>query len=260
MMVTWDVNPVFLRLGNFEVMWYGLCWMLAIMGGAMFFVNFVKREKLNPKFADNIFWWGTIATIVGARLGHCFFYEPAYFLAHPIEILNIRQGGLASHGAAVGLLLGLWGFSRSAKLPYIWSLDRVVIPVTVGGALVRFGNLINSEIYGRVTDLPWGFVFVRAGETLPMHPTQIYEALCYLITFAVLMWMYYKRDLGRKRPGALFGVGLIGIFLTRFIIEFIKNPQVAAEETMAINIGQILSIPFILAGILIIIIAYGKKK
>ena len=260
MSVVWDVDPVFGRLGGLEIMWYGLCWMLAILGGYLFFANFIKREGLNPKFSDRIFWWGTLATIIGARLGHCFFYEPGYFLAHPVEILNIRQGGLASHGAAVGLLLGLWGFSRQCRMPYVWSLDRIMIPVTVGGAVVRFGNLINSEIYGRATELPWGFVFVRAGETVPMHPTQIYEALCYLVTFVILLFLYYKRDEGRRRPGVIFGVGLIGVFLTRFFIEFIKNPQVAAEETMVINIGQWLSIPFVLAGVLMIILAYTKKR
>jgi prolipoprotein diacylglyceryl transferase len=258
--VTWNADPVFFRLGSFEVMWYGLCWMLAILSGALFFINFGKHEGLSPKLADNIFWWGTLATIIGARLGHCFFYEPAYYFTHPVEILNIRQGGMASHGAAVGLLLGLWGFSKRNKMPYIWSLDRIMIPVTVGGAIVRFGNLINSEIYGRATDLPWGFIFVRTGETVPMHPTQIYEALCYLVTFAVLTFLYYKKDAGRKHPGMLFGVGLIGVFLTRFFIEFIKNPQIAAEETMAINIGQILSIPFVLAGVLMVVWPFTKYK
>jgi prolipoprotein diacylglyceryltransferase len=135
-----------------------------------------------------------------------------------------------------------------------------MIPVTIGGAIVRIGNLINSEIYGHTTDLPWGFVFVRAGETLPKHPTQIYEALCYLLTFVVLAWMYYKMDAGRKRPGLLFGVGLIGVFLSRFLLEFIKNPQIAAEQTMFLNIGQILSIPFVVAGVLMILWPYSKYK
>uniref|UniRef100_S0DEQ9 Putative prolipoprotein diacylglyceryl transferase n=1 Tax=termite gut metagenome TaxID=433724 RepID=S0DEQ9_9ZZZZ len=269
--VTWDVDPVFFRIGSFEVMWYGLCWMLAILGGALFFINFGKREHLNPKFADTIFWWGTLATIIGARLGHCFFYEPEYYFTHPLEILNIRQGGMASHGAAVGLLLGLWGFSRQCKLPVIWSLDRIMIPVTVGGAAVRFGNLVNSEVYGGPTTLPWGFEFVRDSQWLansqgglPVHPTQIYEAVCYLITFAILVFMYYKMDEGRRRPGAIFGVGLIGVFLTRFVIEFIKNVQVEEEvrmiETIGINIGQILSIPFILLGIFMVVWPYTKYR
>lgn len=269
--VRWDVDPVLFRIGSFEVMWYGLAWMLAILFGAMFFVNFVKREGLDPKIADSVFWWGTLATIIGARLGHCFFYEPVYYLQHPLEILNIRQGGMASHGAAIGLLVGLYCFARRNKLPYIWPLDRIMIPVTVGGAIVRFGNLINSEIYGRPTDLPWGFEFIRdrhwsmpldmgGSGGLPVHPTQIYEALCYLVTFGVLLFLYYKMDMARKRPGVIFGAGLIGVFLTRFFIEFIKNPQVERELDMALNMGQWLSIPFIIAGILMIVWPYTKYR
>jgi prolipoprotein diacylglyceryl transferase len=257
--VTWDVDPVLFRAGSFEVMWYGLSWALALAVGGYFFGGFIQREKLNPDL-NNIFWWGAIVTVVGARLGHCLFYDPVYYITHPIELLYFRQGGMASHGAAVGLLLGLWGFSRHYKLPCIWPLDRVMVPVTLGGAIVRFGNLVNSEIYGHVTDLPWGFIFVRAGETLPKHPTQIYEALCYLVTFAVLVWLYYKRDMAARRPGMLFGVGLTGVFLSRFLLEFIKNPQIAAEENMILNMGQLLSIPFIVAGILIVVWPYTKYK
>jgi prolipoprotein diacylglyceryl transferase len=257
--VTWDVDPVLVRIGGFELMWYGLSWALALAIGGYFFAHFIKREKLNPDL-NNIFWWGAIVTIVGARLGHCLFYDPVHYLTNPIELLYIRQGGMASHGAAIGLLLGLWGFSRHYKLPFIWSLDRVMIPVTVGGAIVRLGNLVNSEIYGHATDLPWGFIFVRAGETAPKHPTQIYEALCYLVTFAVLLWLYYRRNMGVKRPGVVFGAGLIGVFLSRFLLEFIKNPQIAAEETMIINIGQILSLPFIVAGLAMVAWPYTKYR
>jgi prolipoprotein diacylglyceryl transferase len=265
--VTWDFDPVLFRIGSFEVMWYGLAWMLALLGGALFFMNFIKREGMNPRLSDSIFWWGVLATIIGARLGHCFFYEPAHYFSHPLEILNIRQGGMASHGAAVGLLIGLYCFSRRGKLPYIWSLDRIMIPVTVGGAIVRLGNLANSEIYGGQTDLPWGFRFIRDNQwlanspgDLPVHPTQLYEALCYLVTFAILIYLYYGHNMGSKLPGVLFGVGLTGVFLTRFIIEFIKNPQIAAEADMVINIGQILSIPFILAGILMVVWPYTKYR
>lgn len=271
LVVTWDANPVLFRIGSFEVMWYGLTWMLAILIGALYFINYVKREGLDPKIADSVFWWGTLATIIGARLGHCFFYEPVYYLQHPLEILNIRQGGMASHGAAIGLLVGLYCFARRNKLPYMWPLDRIMIPVTVGGAIVRMGNLMNSEIYGRPTDLPWGFEFVRdrhwsmplemgGSGSLPVHPTQIYEALCYLLTFVVLVLLYYKWDMGRKRPGFIFGVGLIGVFLTRFFIEFIKNPQVERELDMTLNMGQWLSIPFIIVGILMMVWPYTKYR
>lgn len=199
--------------------------------------------------------YGALAAVIGSRVGHCLFYEPDYFLAHPLEIITgIRNGGMASHGAAVGLLIGLWLFSRKNKMPYIWSLDRVMVPVAIGGAIVRLGNLVNSEIVGNVTDLPWGFKFVHLYPNMPLeavpiqHPTQLYEALCYLVTFLVLIWLYYRRNAGVRRPGLLFGVGLVGVFLTRFFIEFIKEDQEAFEQGMLLNMGQLLSIPFVLLG------------
>lgn len=256
--VIWDVDPVFFSIGSIEVRYYGVAWALTFAVGMALFINFFKREGYDPKLSDSIFWFGTLSTIIGARLGHCLFYDPAYYLSHPIEILNTRQGGMASHGAAIGLLIGLWLFARKNKLPFVWGLDRIMLPVTIGGAMVRIGNLINSEVYGIETDAPWGFVFVKMGETVPKHPTQIYEALCYATTFIILMWLYYKRDLGRKRPGILFGVGLIGVFLSRFFIEYIKNPQVDFEKGMSLYMGQWLSIPFILLGIWMIVNAYIK--
>ena len=152
------------------------------------------------------------------------------YLSKPWTIITgFRDGGMASHGAAVGLLIGLWLFSRKNRLPYVWSLDRIMIAVGIGGAVVRMGNLFNSEIFGTATALPWGFEFVRSAKWVhefapaAVHPTQIYEALCYLATFGILCWLYYGRDMARRRPGVLFGIGLIGVFLTRFFIEFIKT-------------------------------------
>lgn len=261
--VVWDVDPVFFRIFGLEIRYYGLTWALAFVFGMLFFNNFIKREKLSPKILDSIIVYGALATILGARLGHCLFYDPVEYLSKPWKILYIWEGGLASHGAAIGLLIGLWLFSRKNRLPYLWSLDRIMVPVTIGGAFVRLGNLMNSEIYGRATDLPWGFEFVMDHHwALPAgtgaHPTQIYEALCYMLTFAVLVWLYYRRDEGRKRPGVMFGVGLIGVFLSRFFIEYIKNPQVKFESNMSLLMGQWLSIPFILAGIWMIIRAYRR--
>lgn len=250
--VVWDVDPVFFWLGKWDIRYYGVMWALAILIGALFFIDFCKKEGLPQKYADRIFFWGVIATVLGARLGHCLFYQPEFYLQNPIEILKFRDGGMASHGAAIGLLIGLWGFARTNRLPYLWPLDRVMVPVGIGGALVRFGNLLNSEIYGGPTDLPWGFIFVRNGEVIPKHPTQIYEALCYLLVFAVLCWMYYRKNYGRRYPGVMFGVGLIGIFLSRFLLEFIKNPQVQFEESMALNMGQLLSLPFIIVGVVMV--------
>lgn len=251
--IVWDFDPVLFRIGSFDIRYYGLMWAIAILMAAKFFDNFIKREGLNPEISESIFLYGTIGTILGARLGHCLFYDPSYYLAQPWTILTeFRDGGMASHGAAIGILLGLWLFSRKNRLPYIWSLDRIMIGVAIGGAAVRLGNLFNSEIFGVATDLPWGFEFVRSAKWVrefapaAVHPTQLYEALCYLVTFVVLVWMYYGRDLGRRRPGMLFGVGLIGIFVTRFFIEFIKTEQEAFEKGMTLDMGQWLSIPFIL--------------
>ena len=260
LVVIWDFDPVLFSLGSFEIRYYGLMWALALLLGGWFFGNFCKREKLKPELADSVFIFGALATVLGARIGHCLFYEPGYYLLKPWAIITeIRNGGMASHGAAIGLLIGLWLFSRKNKMPYIWSLDRIMIPVGIGGAIVRFGNLFNSEIIGCATDVPWAFKFVRlfpAGmpiEDIPtQHPTQLYEALCYLATFALLAYLYYAKDLGRRRPGLLFGVGLQGIFLTRFCIEFIKLEQETFEKGMILDMGQILSIPFILLGAYII--------
>ena len=252
LVVTWDVNPALFHLGSFEVRYYGVLWAVALGISAYIFHHIMIREGLSEKTFDSVFWFGVISTVWGSRLGHCLFYDPGYYLTHPVEILDIRQGGMASHGAAVGLLIGLWLFSRKNKLPYIWSLDRISIVVAISGVAVRLGNLMNSEIYGTVTSLPWGFIFVRDGETLPKHPTQIYEALCYLVLFVILLWMYYKKDLARRRPGVMFGFFLIILFGTRFLIEFIKNPQVDFEQHMVLNMGQLLSIPFIVAGVVIL--------
>lgn len=261
------MDPVLFSLGGVEIRYYGLMWVLAIFVGAKFFENFVKREGLDESVSDSVFWYGTLGTIIGARLGHCLFYDPAYYLTNPLEIITgFRDGGLASHGAALGLLVGLWLFARKNKLPYIWGLDRIMIAVGIGGAFVRFGNLFNSEIFGGPTTLPWGFKFLISREWQSVcapaacHPTQIYEALCYLATFVVLLWMYYRKDYGRRRPGAIFGVGLIGVFLTRFFIEYVKLEQGGADTGLFLKMGQILSIPFIVMGLWMLIRALRRPE
>ena len=254
--IVWNFDPVFFSIGSLDIRYYGLMWALAILIGAKFFDNFCKREGLPPKVSESIFIYGTLATIIGARLGHCLFYDPMEYLSKPWTIITgFRDGGMASHGAAIGMLIGMWITARKCRMPYVWWLDRIMIPVSIGGALVRLGNLCNSEIVGAATDLPWGFKFVRLYPGMPveqipaLHPAQLYEALCYVATFAVLLWLYRRRDVGRRHAGMIFGVGLIGIFLTRFLIEFIKADQEAFEQGMTLNMGQLLSIPFILAGV-----------
>ena len=256
--VMWNFDPVFFRIGSVEIRYYGVMWAIGFAISMWLFIRFVKREGYPDKVFDSIFWFGTLSTIIGARLGHCLFYETDYYLTNPIQILNIRQGGLASHGAAIGLLIGLWLFSRKNKMPYLWSLDRIMIAVAITGAIVRLGNLFNSEIYGIETSAPWGFVFLRAGETVPKHPTQIYEAICYLTTFFILLWLYFGRDLARKRPGFMFGLGVFLIFISRFFIEYIKNPQEEFELNMSLLMGQWLSIPFILLGIVMMVWALRR--
>lgn len=274
--IVWDFDPVMISIGSFEIRYYGLMWAIAILLAAKFFDNFVKREGLPEAVSESIFLYGTLGTIIGSRLGHCLFYDPDFYLSHPWEIITgFRDGGMASHGAAIGILVGLWLFSRKNKLPYLWSLDRIMVGVAIGGAVVRFGNLCNSEIFGTPTSLPWGFEFVRSAKWVrefapaAVHPTQIYEALCYVITFIVLAVLYYRFDMARRRPGLMFGVGLVGIFVTRFLIESIKVNQEAFEEGMMFNMGQWLSVPFILlAGVMIyralrkpaVVVKRGKTK
>lgn len=255
--VIWDIDPVFISIGGLEIAYYGLLWVAAFVLGGYIFGKMVKSEGLNPDMTDSAFMYMLIATIVGARLGHCFFYEPSYYLSNPLQILNLRAGGLASHGAAVGMVIGILIYSRKWKIPSMWLFDRVGIVVAIGGALIRTGNLLNSEIYGTATDMPWGFIFVRAGETMPMHPTQIYEALAYVLIFFVLMHLYWRTNLANRR-GLMFGVFLIMLFGARFVIESIKNVQEAWEAALPLNMGQMLSLPFIVAGVVILLRALNR--
>lgn len=256
--ITWDVDPIFFSIGSLDIAYYGLLWGAAFLMGGYLFTKMVKLEALDIKMVDSAFITMLVATIIGARLGHCLFYEPESYIAEPWKIITgMREGGLASHGAAIGLLIGIWIWCRKWKMPYVWMLDRIGIVVAIGGAFIRLGNLINSEIYGTATDLPWGFIFVRRGETLAMHPTQIYEIIAYMITFAVLAHLYWRTKLSDRR-GAMFGIFLIMLFGARFIIESIKQPQEVWEPAMALNMGQILSLPFIIAGVVILIIAMRR--
>ncbi len=250
--INWDMNPEIFRIGNFAVRWYGLLFASGFFFGYLIFLRFFKKEGLSVELLDKLTIYMAIGTVIGARLGHCLFYEPDYYLKNPIEMLKIWQGGLASHGAAIGILLALWLFVRKYKKPFIWILDRIVVVVALAGALIRLGNLMNSEIYGIETALPWGFVFVKNLEVVPKHPTQIYEALTYFLVFALLLTIYIRSD-SKFRSGILFSWFLILVFGMRFLIEFIKEDQVGFEAGMQLNMGQWLSIPFVLLGIALLI-------
>jgi prolipoprotein diacylglyceryl transferase len=223
-----------------------------------------RNEGIADEVLDRLTIYVAIGTIVGARLGHCFFYEPAYYLQHPLEILQVWKGGLASHGAAIGIPLSVLAFALREKQGFFWTLDRVAIVVALSGFLIRMGNLMNSEIYGHETSLPWGFVFLRNNELVPKHPTQIYEGLAYLMIFILLLWMYWRKK-GDVYRGLLCSIFLILIFTARFFIEFVKEVQVPWEAKLPVDMGQILSIPLVLLGFLgvylsLLIKSPGVKK
>ncbi|WP_240928436.1 prolipoprotein diacylglyceryl transferase [Maribellus sediminis] len=258
--IHWNVNPEIFHIGSLSVRWYGLLFASGFLIGYYIGEYMLKSEKVNPKWIDSLFFYLIIATVVGARLGHVFFYGWEYYSQHPAEIFKVWHGGLASHGGAIGILVALYIHSKVVtKRTMLWTLDRVVVPTALVAAFIRTGNLMNSEIYGVQTSLPWGFIFERNGETLAKHPTQIYEALAYLLTFGVLMYLYWKTN-SKNRPGLLMGVFFIMVFAARFFIEFIKEDQEAFEAGMALNMGQWLSIPFVLTGIFLVIRAIKKPE
>ena len=262
--ITWDVSPIIFSLGPLSLRWYGLAFAIGFIVGYNIVAKMFKHEGAPEKWLGILLTYVVVATIIGSRLGHVFFYQWDYYSQHPGEIFKIWEGGLASHGGVIGNFIAVWLFSIFVtKKSVSWTVDRLVVPVALVAGLIRLGNLMNSEIYGGVTDLPWGFIFVRDGQTLPMHPTQIYEALCYFALFGVLMWMYWKKN-AQERPWLISGVFFIGVFVSRFIIEYVKNVQVGKEIEMianyGINMGQLLSIPFIIMGVVMVVYAMTHPR
>lgn len=270
--VTWNVDPTLFTILSREIRWYGLFWVIGLIVAVYIVQRIFKKEDLPEKWFDSLFVYMIVGIIVGARLGHCLFYEPEYYLANPFEILKVWEGGLASHGGVVGIIIAVWLYSRKiTKQSLLWTFDRVMVPTGFTSAMIRFGNLMNHEIYGGPTDQPWGFRFIeniypwmngaKPIYTVPSHPTQIYEALIYLIVFGITMYLYYNTN-AKDRKGLITGVGIFIIFLFRFFVEFVKNVQVQEEYSMiertGLNIGQWLSIPFVLWGLWLIINALRK--
>ena len=265
--VTWSADPVIFDIGFFSLRWYALMFIIGFYIGSKLMEVYYKHDGVNPEKVYTLFLYCFIGTIIGARLGHCLFYDPGYYLANPIEMLKTWKGGLASHGGTLGVFLAVLVYASRDHRSALWVLDRLGIAVAPVAALIRVGNLFNHEIYGHVTSMPWGFRFIenvgawsRGAEpvyTEPCHPTQIYEALCYLAVFAVNAYLYYKTD-ARNRRGLLLGVFFTGVFGSRFLIEYVKNVQVSFEEGMILDMGQILSIPFIVGGIWLIVRAMRR--
>ena len=234
--ITWDADPIIID-SFVTVRWYGLMFAIGFLIGYSILYRMFSHEGAPERWMGSILLWTVAGTVLGARLGHVFFYEWDWYSQHPEHILSIWEGGLASHGGAIGIIIAVLLFSWiTTKRSPLWTFDRLVIPIALVGALIRFGNLMNSEIYGHPTDLPWGFIFVNGHEYkgIPCHPTQIYESLCYLALFGLLMWMYWRRN-AERRPGLIFGVFLTVLFSCRFLIEFVKNVQVSFEENMTLN-------------------------
>lgn len=247
--ITWNVDPSIFTLGGFQLRYYSLLWTLGIVLGYFILLRFAKTEGVPERVMDRLALYSVIGVIIGARLGHCFVYEPLYYLQHPLEVLQVWKGGLASHGGGVGVMIGMYIASRQERVSMLWVMDRVVIPIALIASFIRWGNLFNSEIYGHATTLPWGFVFARNGETEAMHPTQIYEALSYFTVFVGLMWAYFRRPVVRAKRGLIFSIFLITMFTARILIEFIKHAQESFEKGWLLNLGQLQSLPFLLFGI-----------
>ena len=254
MTINWSVSPEIIGLGPLSLRWYGLLFALGFVVGYFIMQRIFLLENKPSKAVESLTITMILGTVIGARLGHCLFYEPQYYLANPLKMLMVWEGGLASHGAAIGILIALWIFAkRNNNISFIWIVDRIVLVVALAGAFIRLGNFFNSEILGSPADVPWAVVFSRIDD-IPRHPSQLYEAIFYLTSFFILYFSYMKnyKTLGK---GYLFGLFLILIFGSRFIIEFFKEPQSQFEVGMLLNMGQWLSIPFVIIGLISIILS-----
>jgi prolipoprotein diacylglyceryl transferase len=273
--IEWNVRPQIIDFGIIEIRWYSLLFLLGFIAGYYILSKIFKKEGLSIDLLDKLTIYVVLSTIIGARLGHCLFYEPEIYLRHPFKMLLPFEGtigkdfrftgyqGLASHGGTIGIFIGIYLYARKTKLSYLWVLDRLVIVTALAACFIRLGNLFNSEIYGHPTNLPWGFKFMSealagtpVNQIVPKHPTQIYEAICYLLIFLILIYLYYKKY-AKLKPGFFLGLFLILLFSSRFCIEFLKENQVGFEDKMPLNMGQILSIPFVVLGIYLV---YRKIK
>ena len=249
--IHWNVSPEIVSIGPITLRWYGLLFASAFLVGLFIVKRMFEEDKAPEEWLDKAFIYMVAGAVLGARLGHVFFYDWDYYSQHLSEIPKIWEGGLASHGGAIGILLALWIYSRVVtKLSVLWILDKVVVPTALGGMFIRLGNLMNSEILGNPTEVPWAFIFERVDPNTPRHPVQIYEALIYLIIFIILYRVYWKTE-ARNKPGLIFGLFLALLFTARFFLEYFKTSQGGFESAFneAFSTGQLLSIPFVLAGL-----------
>jgi prolipoprotein diacylglyceryl transferase len=257
--IYWNASPILIRIGPLAIRWYGLLFALLFWIGFAIVQWQFRVEGKDEQSLNSLLTHLVIGTIVGARLGHCLFYEPGYYLRHPLEILMIWEGGLASHGGAIGVLIALYLYTRKhPDQPFLWLLDRIAVPTALGGCLIRLGNLFNSEILGTPTQVPWAFIFVREDQ-VPRHPAQLYESIAYALIFVVLL-LSYRRYRAQTPRGLLLGSFLLLVFTARFFIEFVKQRQAAYEQNLRWSVGQWLSLPFIVAGALLLWRAWTRSR
>jgi len=255
--IVWDIDPTILHLGSLQLRWYGLLFVGSFFIGLWVLEWIFKREKQDTKPLEHLLVYAIIGAVVGARLMHCFAYEPDFYLSHPLEILKIYKGGLASHGGMLGVILALYLFCKKYKINFMWLLSRITIAGAITASFVRFGNLFNSEILGVPTDKPWGIIFSRV-DMIPRHPVQLYEAFSYLLLVAILLYTY-------KKVSPIFATKILpAIFLTymfsvRFLLEYTKTRQADYQWDLPLTTGQALSIPFIIIGVIWLIVAIKSK-
>lgn len=269
--INWNPDPELFNLfGSFLIRYYGLLWVIGIILACIIVQRQYRDRKISEDKFTPLFFYCVIGITLGARLGHCIFYDWSYYQNHLIEmILPIKQfpnegwkwigyRGLASHGGTLGLIIALWLYCRKTKMHYMDVLDMIAVATPICACFIRLANLINSEIIGKPTDMPWAFVFEQI-DMLPRHPAQLYEAIAYFIFFLGMIYLYKKSDHGQKlHRGFFFGLCLTEIFVFRFFVEFLKENQMDFENTMTLNMGQWLSIPFVIIGIYFMLF-YGKK-
>jgi len=256
--IIWNADPVLVSFAGLKIHWYGALFAAAIMSGFQVMKWFYQQEKMDVASLDNLMVYAVVGIIVGARLGHCFFYDPSYYFSNPLKILAIWEGGLASHGGGLGVIIATFFYQKKNKLNFLWLLDRLAIATALFGFFVRTGNFINSEIIGKATDVPWAIVFQRI-DNLPRHPAQLYEALSYLAIFLILFTAYRTSKI-KNYSGAILGLFLVLVFTARFLIEFVKVKQAAYSSEFIFSTGQLLSMPFFAAGLVLIFVAYKRSS
>ena len=252
----WNVDPEIFRFGPIAPRWYGLLFASSFLMGYLVMVQIYRNEKRPAENLSSLFTYIFLGTLIGARLGHVIFYQPDYYLWRPWEILMIWQGGLASHGGFFGVLLAIYFYSRKyAGMGFLELADRSAIPALLAASFIRIGNFFNSEILGEPSNVAWAIIFAQVDD-FPRHPAMLYESFVYATIFAGLYIAYWKTAI-IKSPGRLLGISFVASFTARFLIEFVKEAQVPFEQAMRLNKGQLLSIPFILIGLVLL---YRRRK